>query len=99
MVLSSPVPVGRALLDAADALDRVADALRSAAPTADVAGDAFASTPAFVSIERACSLLGLSRATVNRRVTDGTLRSRKVGGRRLIPIAAVEEMSQAAVAR
>ena len=92
----TPIPVGRALLDAADALDRVADALRSAAPTADLTGEVLASTPSFVSVQRACSLLGLSRATVNRRMADGTLRSRKVGGRRLIPVAAVEEMHQAA---
>jgi excisionase family DNA binding protein len=93
---TSPASVGLALRDAADALDQMSEALRAAAVSASIRADDLTTAPAFLSVEGACQALGLSRATVNRRIADGTLRSRRVGGRRLIPIAAVREMAGAA---
>lgn len=88
--------VGAALLDAAIALDQASESLRAAAAAPDLPGMATTDRVAFLSVIGAAAMLGVSRATIHRRIADGTLRSRRIGGRRLIPLAAIEEMSRAA---
>jgi excisionase family DNA binding protein len=46
--------------------------------------------PKFYSIKEACSLLGLSRATVYLRINDGSLRVVRPGGKRRVLIPATE---------
>lgn len=48
-------------------------------------------TPRLYSVNEAARLLGLSRARTYQLLAAGELRSRKVGGRRLVPSAAVAE--------
>ena len=95
---TSAAAVSVALHDAANALDHMSEALRTAAASASLAAEFPTSAPSFLSVEAACQALGISRASVNRRIADGTLRSRRVGGRRLIPVAAIREIERAAEA-
>jgi excisionase family DNA binding protein len=46
--------------------------------------------PLYVSVSDACTLLGVSRSTVERRVKDGTFPARKLGTRVLIERKALE---------
>jgi hypothetical protein len=55
--------------------------------------------PPFVSPRRAVELSGLSLATVRRRIKDGTLESKKVGGRVLVSTASLNPIDEVAVAR
>lgn len=47
--------------------------------------------PRLATIEGAAESLAVSERTVRRLIHDGQLRSVKVGGRRLIPVAALDE--------
>jgi excisionase family DNA binding protein len=51
-----------------------------------------ATPPEFLSRAEAARRLGLSVQSVRRRVNDGSLPSVKVGGRRLIPRAAIDAL-------
>lgn len=44
------------------------------------------------SIKEVCQLLGLGRATVYRRISDRTLKVRKVGGRTLVPASEIARL-------
>ena len=50
-------------------------------------------TPLAVRVSQATRLTGLSRATLYRRMGDGTLASTRVGGCRLVPMAALQAMA------
>jgi hypothetical protein len=57
--------------------------------------------PAFVSPSRAAEMTGLSVATIRRRLADGdgTIRSKKVGGRILVETASLQIIDEGEVAR
>lgn len=50
------------------------------------------SAPLVASIDSTAELLGISRSTVYKLMSDGTLRYVQLGGRRMIPRAAIEEL-------
>jgi hypothetical protein len=55
--------------------------------------------PAFVDVKRAGELTGLSVATLRRRVRDGGIGSKKVGGRVLIDVDSLKVVDAAEVAQ
>jgi excisionase family DNA binding protein len=52
--------------------------------------------PTFVSKSQLCAAFGISLATVNRKISDGTIPVVKLGRRVLIPAAFITSMSEAA---
>ena len=52
--------------------------------------------PKFLSIQEAGQALGLSRATINRRLKDGSIPSTHVGARVLIPLKFIEKLEEKA---
>lgn len=52
-------------------------------------------TPRLYSVNEAAGLLGLSRARTYQLIAAGELRSRRVGGRRLVPSGAVRDFVEA----
>lgn len=48
--------------------------------------------PLLVSVDEAARMLGVSRRTVIKLINDGTLRSLKIGRRRLVLMVAVREL-------
>ena len=49
--------------------------------------------PALVSIDEAADRLSISRRTLMARIADGSIRSVKVGRRRLVPVSVVEDIT------
>ncbi len=83
-----------ALKAAADALELAADALRSAATV-----EPEVVTPELVSVEDASRALGVSRTALYALMDRGRLRSHKLGRRRLVARAALEELLDASEVR
>lgn len=54
-------------------------------------------SPLFVSINQAAEILGVSRSTIDRRIADGTIPSRKLGARVLIAKSAIDAFAQPVV--
>ncbi|MCQ4161505.1 helix-turn-helix domain-containing protein [Roseomonas sp. GC11] len=54
--------------------------------------------PLLLSLAEAGRLLGLSSATIRRRINDGSLTSVQIGGRRLVHAAAVEKLARGGTA-
>jgi excisionase family DNA binding protein len=87
---NSRTPVARALEEAEAAVAAALRALRAAAEAAEAAP---AEEPPFVSVREAGRRLGVHRATIMRRVADGSLPSKRVGGRRLLLREAVDSLA------
>jgi excisionase family DNA binding protein len=86
---ATPSPVEAALEEAEAAFDAALRALRAAAAAAAVPAE----EPPFVSVREAGRRLGVHRATIMRRVADGSLPSKRVGGRRLLLREAVDHLA------
>lgn len=50
--------------------------------------------PIYTDVQGACEALSIKRSTLFNLLKDGQLRSIRLGGRRLIPIAAVREFAE-----
>jgi excisionase family DNA binding protein len=79
-------PRTEALLAAADALGLAADALRRAARSEAAEGP-----PRLMSVEEAADALGLGRTATYGLIQSGSLRTHKIGRRRLVSEAAVAD--------
>lgn len=53
-----------------------------------------ASSPPGLSVEDACARTGLSRATIYKAIKSGALVSHNVAGRRVIPVAELDEWNR-----
>lgn len=71
-------------------IDRAIDELRAALVEAL---ERPAIEPAMVSIDDAADRLSISRRTLMARIADGSIRSVKVGRRRLVPMSAIEDIT------
>ena len=71
-------------------IDRAIDELRAALMEAL---ERPAIEPALVSIDVAADRLSISRRTLMARIADGSIRSVKVGRRRLVPVSAIDDIT------
>ena len=55
--------------------------------------------PRVATVERAAELLGIGRTTIFGLIANGTLRSLKIGSRRLIPLQAIDEFIERRIPR
>ena len=71
-------------------IDRAIDELRAALMEAL---ERPAVEPALVSVDEAAGRLSISRRTLMARIADGSVRSVKVGRRRLVPMSEIEDIT------